>query len=296
MVRSAKPALNQDGTPRRRRIDKHPRSRSGCITCRARHKRCDQRAPGCMNCEALNLVCEGYNARLRWQEKAIQTAVVRESVYSSLRYINIRTQDFREREEEVQILMNICSEFDVHDNSEESISRQRKVLANITDTAFPMNKAVEPLAAAFRTVDHDYHAFAEPAYGNAFASHPHFDHHADFDQLHDYSPFDSADSTSVTSTSTTPLAADSLGKYQPKFMEATALSTPSLSSSTMDPTPLGTPHSNGWLSEHHQMPNYEMEYTTPTLLRPSVSSASGKDFDYFRLADIPAEQADVLIF
>jgi transcriptional activator protein UGA3 len=35
-----------------------PRSRTGCLTCRTRRKRCDNRGPQCANCIRLNLTCE----------------------------------------------------------------------------------------------------------------------------------------------------------------------------------------------------------------------------------------------
>ncbi|KAF1961867.1 putative Zn(II)2Cys6 transcription factor-like protein [Byssothecium circinans] len=42
--------------PRQRKFA--PRSRQGCLTCRARRKRCDGQRPECQNCTRLNLSCE----------------------------------------------------------------------------------------------------------------------------------------------------------------------------------------------------------------------------------------------
>lgn len=42
--------------PRQRRFA--PRSRTGCLTCRFRRKRCDNNSPQCANCTRLNLACE----------------------------------------------------------------------------------------------------------------------------------------------------------------------------------------------------------------------------------------------
>jgi transcriptional activator protein UGA3 len=42
--------------PRQRKFA--PRSRTGCLTCRTRRKRCDNRSPQCANCTRLNLTCE----------------------------------------------------------------------------------------------------------------------------------------------------------------------------------------------------------------------------------------------
>ncbi|KAF1970806.1 putative Zn(II)2Cys6 transcription factor-like protein [Bimuria novae-zelandiae CBS 107.79] len=52
------------GEPRVRQRKFAPRSRQGCLTCRARRKRCDGQRPGCQNCTRLNLTCE-YQAPRR---------------------------------------------------------------------------------------------------------------------------------------------------------------------------------------------------------------------------------------
>ncbi|PVI04405.1 putative Zn(II)2Cys6 transcription factor-like protein [Periconia macrospinosa] len=44
------------GRPRQRKFA--PRSRQGCLTCRARRKRCDGQRPDCQNCTRLNMSCE----------------------------------------------------------------------------------------------------------------------------------------------------------------------------------------------------------------------------------------------
>ncbi|KAH3686699.1 hypothetical protein WICPIJ_002343 [Wickerhamomyces pijperi] len=52
----------EDGAPgkphRKTRIATQSRSRSGCLTCRARHIKCDERLPDCRNCEKSQRVCE----------------------------------------------------------------------------------------------------------------------------------------------------------------------------------------------------------------------------------------------
>lgn len=45
-----------DSKPRQRKFA--PRSRTGCLTCRTRRKRCDSNHPQCANCARLNLACE----------------------------------------------------------------------------------------------------------------------------------------------------------------------------------------------------------------------------------------------
>ncbi|KAH8652049.1 hypothetical protein BX600DRAFT_516138 [Xylariales sp. PMI_506] len=39
-----------------------PKVRTGCISCKKRHVKCDERKPGCSRCENLSLICEGYAA------------------------------------------------------------------------------------------------------------------------------------------------------------------------------------------------------------------------------------------
>jgi len=51
------------------------RSKTGCITCRRRKKKCDERKPECLNCEKNGSICEGYPERQMWQsgrEKAAE--------------------------------------------------------------------------------------------------------------------------------------------------------------------------------------------------------------------------------
>jgi hypothetical protein len=36
------------------------RARTGCLTCRARHVKCDEQVPECMRCTAANVACAGY--------------------------------------------------------------------------------------------------------------------------------------------------------------------------------------------------------------------------------------------
>jgi hypothetical protein len=56
------------------------RSKTGCITCRRRKKKCDETRPGCMNCEKNSVECEGYPEKTIWKsgkEKKAEEARLR---------------------------------------------------------------------------------------------------------------------------------------------------------------------------------------------------------------------------
>ncbi|KAL8694559.1 MAG: hypothetical protein Q9218_000815 [Villophora microphyllina] len=58
---------------RRKRVFSN-RTKTGCMTCRRRKKKCDEQHPECNNCLRGGFVCEGYSVRNTWQ-KPINTKV-----------------------------------------------------------------------------------------------------------------------------------------------------------------------------------------------------------------------------
>ncbi|KAI5783071.1 hypothetical protein FPQ18DRAFT_266934 [Pyronema domesticum] len=63
---------------RRKRVFSN-RTKTGCITCRRRKKKCDEGKPECSNCKRGGFVCEGYSGKVSWQKppnKAAPTPLV----------------------------------------------------------------------------------------------------------------------------------------------------------------------------------------------------------------------------
>ncbi|KAE8549724.1 hypothetical protein EYB25_008248 [Talaromyces marneffei] len=58
------------------------RSKTGCITCRRRKKKCDETKPACLNCQKNAVVCEGYPPKEIWKsgKQKMADAVRRSSI------------------------------------------------------------------------------------------------------------------------------------------------------------------------------------------------------------------------
>jgi len=44
------------------------RNKQGCWTCRLRRKKCDEKRPSCVTCEALLITCYGYGPKPDWMD------------------------------------------------------------------------------------------------------------------------------------------------------------------------------------------------------------------------------------
>ncbi|KAJ5341260.1 hypothetical protein N7541_010384 [Penicillium brevicompactum] len=97
-----RPDVGETGTPaavprKRGRPRKHPlpvpgnqakvtkgRSKTGCITCRRRKKKCDETKPACLNCQKNAVVCEGYPPKEIWKSGRQKMAVAQSQSLASV--------------------------------------------------------------------------------------------------------------------------------------------------------------------------------------------------------------------
>ncbi|KAL1980211.1 hypothetical protein VTN96DRAFT_4477 [Rasamsonia emersonii] len=62
-----KPQAAVQVAPKRKRVFSN-RTKTGCMTCRRRKKKCDEQHPACNNCIRGGFLCEGYSSRSTWQK------------------------------------------------------------------------------------------------------------------------------------------------------------------------------------------------------------------------------------
>lgn len=48
---------------------RHSKSRNGCLRCKAKKTKCDERKPGCARCEERGFQCPGYALNVRWSRR-----------------------------------------------------------------------------------------------------------------------------------------------------------------------------------------------------------------------------------
>lgn len=63
-------AQSPTAAPKRKRVFSN-RTKTGCLTCRRRKKKCDEQRPACANCIRGGFPCEGYASRTTWQKPSI---------------------------------------------------------------------------------------------------------------------------------------------------------------------------------------------------------------------------------
>ncbi|TGZ80137.1 hypothetical protein EX30DRAFT_61584 [Ascodesmis nigricans] len=62
-----RPPKYPNGPPKPLPKTSRARTKTGCLTCRKRKKKCDEAKPGCENCHKNSVVCEGYADKTVWQ-------------------------------------------------------------------------------------------------------------------------------------------------------------------------------------------------------------------------------------
>ncbi|KAL3421708.1 C6 zinc finger domain protein [Phlyctema vagabunda] len=93
---TTKTAKNDSTTSARKRA-KTPRARTGCLTCRIRHVKCDERKPQCRNCTNTRRVCDGYTANRRVPNQNLRLSVADPAASASLNLAAVLPDDFHER-------------------------------------------------------------------------------------------------------------------------------------------------------------------------------------------------------
>ncbi|KAI9888501.1 MAG: hypothetical protein M1814_006863 [Vezdaea aestivalis] len=90
------------------------RSKTGCVTCRRRKKKCDETKPECLNCQKNAVRCEGYPERVKWKSGREKAEEARQKLRNSAQNLP-RMIDGIDGDIDV-ILFDHYSEF-VHQNS-----------------------------------------------------------------------------------------------------------------------------------------------------------------------------------
>ncbi|KAJ6255933.1 hypothetical protein Dda_9224 [Drechslerella dactyloides] len=62
-----RPRKNPPNPPESKTKATKGRSKTGCLTCRKRKKKCDEGKPDCNNCGKNGIVCEGYSPKMYWK-------------------------------------------------------------------------------------------------------------------------------------------------------------------------------------------------------------------------------------
>ncbi|MCJ1311724.1 Maltose acetyltransferase [Agyrium rufum] len=69
---SRTPVQGPEGDRKRRKRVFSNRTKTGCLTCRKRKKKCDEAHPECNNCLRGGFLCEGYTIRSTWNKPSMQ--------------------------------------------------------------------------------------------------------------------------------------------------------------------------------------------------------------------------------
>ncbi|KAL1986611.1 hypothetical protein VTN96DRAFT_5989 [Rasamsonia emersonii] len=118
------------------------RSKTGCITCRRRKKKCDETKPSCLNCQKNAVVCEGYPPKEIWKsgKQKMEDAARRNSLTALPRGLPFLIDGI-----ETDIDRRFLDHF-VYDFS--------RVLTLINDDSNPFKEILLPMATQHRGLMH----------------------------------------------------------------------------------------------------------------------------------------------
>ncbi|PWY64715.1 acetyltransferase [Aspergillus heteromorphus CBS 117.55] len=88
-VSQERPQSAMQVAPKRKRVFSN-RTKTGCMTCRRRKKKCDEQHPACNNCIRGGFLCEGYSSRSTWQKPSSSKAPV--PLQSKEGYLDVNAQ------------------------------------------------------------------------------------------------------------------------------------------------------------------------------------------------------------
>lgn len=119
------------------------RSKTGCITCRRRKKKCDETKPACLNCQKNAVVCEGYPPKEIWRsgKQKLEDAVRRGSISIVLPRSLPLLIDGIETEIDRRFLDHFVFDFS-------------RVLTLINDDSNPFKEILLPMATQHRGLMH----------------------------------------------------------------------------------------------------------------------------------------------
>ncbi|KAF3490954.1 uncharacterized protein GIQ15_00471 [Arthroderma uncinatum] len=118
------------------------RSKTGCITCRRRKKKCDETKPACLNCQKNAVVCEGYPVKEVWKsgKQKIEEAARRQSFAILARGLPILI-DGIETDIDRRFLDHFVNDFS-------------RVLTLINDDSNPFKEILLPMATQHKGLMH----------------------------------------------------------------------------------------------------------------------------------------------
>ncbi|KAF8537395.1 fungal-specific transcription factor domain-containing protein [Trichophaea hybrida] len=170
-------AIDNGETPAKRgrgRPRKHPvpplkttqkvtkgRSKTGCITCRRRKKKCDETKPECNNCVKNSVVCQGYPEKTVWQPGR-QKNEVRQAATVISRSLPTLVDGLETRMDQYLL-----------DHFTHRVSR---ILTLFDDESNPFHDYLLPLAMRHRALMHSLLALSSSHLANTNGHHPDYEH------------------------------------------------------------------------------------------------------------------------